>query len=161
MKITATEEYGIRVLIRIASADQEHGMSIPQLKEAEGLSEPHVAKLCRVLRMAGIIKSTPGAKGGYVLGRPAQEIVLQDVLVALGGKLYDQRFCDAHTGIANLCTHSVDCATRSLWRMVQFSVESLLVRLTLQDLLMQEKEAGLKMEHILQRNVAQLLTDSK
>lgn len=161
MKITATEEYGIRVLIRIASAQQENGMSIPQLSEAEGLSEPHVAKLCRALRMAGTIKSTPGAKGGYVLSKPAQEIILNDVLIALGGKLYDQGFCDTHTGISNLCTHSIDCATRSLWRMVQFSVESLLARLTLQDLLMHEKDANLKMETILQRNIQNLVSSSR
>lgn len=157
MKITSTEEYGIRILIRIASADQNLGLSIPQLSEAEGLSEPHVAKLCRLLRMAGVIKSTPGVKGGYVLTRPASEIILNDVLVALGGKLFDQSFCDAHTGITNLCTNSVDCAARSLWRMVQFSVESLLGRLTLQDLLAKEKEAELKIEHVLQRNLQTLI----
>ena len=63
MKITAQEEYGLRILIRIAR--NEKGMSIPQLSEAEGLSDHYVAKLTRLLRMEGFINSSPGYKGGY------------------------------------------------------------------------------------------------
>jgi Rrf2 family iron-sulfur cluster assembly transcriptional regulator len=59
MKITAQEEYGLRILIRIASCKDANGISIPQISEAEGLTSHYVAKLARVLRMAGFINSTP------------------------------------------------------------------------------------------------------
>ena len=153
MKITATEEYGIRILIRIASADKQQGLSIPQLSEAEGLTDPHVAKICRTLRMSGFINSTPGNKGGYVLNKESDQIIINDVMKALGGTLFDQQFCDAHTGIGKLCTNSVDCSTSSLWKMIQFTVDNLLNKITLKDLLAREKEVELKMEHILQRNI--------
>ena len=71
MKITAQEEFGLRILIRIARCADEEGMSIPQLSEAEGLSTHYVAKLTRILRINGFINSTPGYKGGYVLARPS------------------------------------------------------------------------------------------
>ncbi len=153
MKISATEEYGIRILIRIASADRQLGLSIPQLSEAEGLTEPHVAKICRILRMNGFINSTPGNKGGYVLNKDAGEIIINDVMKSLGGTLFDQQFCNAHTAIGKLCTNSVDCSTRSLWKMIQFTVDNLLNKITLKDLLAREKEVELKIEHILQRNL--------
>lgn len=145
------------MLIRIASADASTGMSIPQLSEAEGLSEPHVAKICRILRINGFINSTPGNKGGYVLSRPAAAIRLKDVMQALGGNLFDQQFCDLHTGIGKLCTNSVDCSARSLWKMIQFTVDNLLTKLTLQDLMVREKEVELKIENILQRNLEEML----
>ncbi|HVK97836.1 MAG TPA: Rrf2 family transcriptional regulator, partial [Flavisolibacter sp.] len=66
MKITAQEEYGLRILIRIARCNDQQGMSIPQLSEAEGLTSHYVAKLTRILRLGGFINSTPGYKGGYV-----------------------------------------------------------------------------------------------
>ena len=157
MKITSSEEYGIRILIRIASANPVEGLSIPQLSEAEKLTEPHVAKICRTLRMEGFINSTPGYKGGYVLAKPADAIVINDVLKALGGTLFDQQFCDAHTGIGRLCTNSVDCSTRSLWKMIQFTLDNLLNKLTLKDLMVNEKEVELKLEAIMQRNVEELL----
>jgi Rrf2 family transcriptional regulator, iron-sulfur cluster assembly transcription factor len=157
MKITAAEEYGIRMLIRIASADINAGLSIPQLSEAEGLSEPHVAKICRILRMEGFINSTPGNKGGYVLNKPADEIILSDVMKALGGSLFDQEFCGSHTGLGKLCTNSVDCSTRSLWKMIQFTLDNLLTKLTLQDLMVKEKEVELKIEEVIQRNTTAIL----
>jgi Rrf2 family iron-sulfur cluster assembly transcriptional regulator len=157
MKITANEEYGMRILIRIASADAVSGLSIPQLSEAEGLSEPHIAKICRTLRMSGFLKSTPGNKGGYILSKPASEIVINDVMKSLGGNIYDPQFCDSHAGLGRLCTNSVDCSTRSLWKMIQFTLDQLLDKLTLQDLMVREKEVELKMDEILRRNIEQLI----
>lgn len=152
MKITAAEEYGIRMLIRIAGADAQLGLTIPRLSEAEGLSEPHVAKICRTLRMSGFINSTPGNKGGYVLNKPASEINIGEVMKALGGNVFDQEFCESHSALGRLCTNSVDCSTRSLWRMIQFTLDNLLFKLTLRDLMVNEKEVELKIEKILQRN---------
>jgi Rrf2 family protein len=134
MKITAQEEYGLRLLIRIAACKEATGMSIPQLSEAEGLTSHYVAKLSRILRMAGFINSTPGYKGGYVLAKPAGEIVINDVLKALGGALFDNGFCETHSGLGKLCTNSVECSARSLWQMVQFTMDQLLNKITLHDL---------------------------
>ena len=150
MKITAQEEYGLRILLRIASCKDEDGMSIPQLSEAEGLSSHYVAKLTRVLRMQGFINSTPGYKGGYVLARPANEININGVLKALGGPLYNMEFCGLHAGALKLCTNSVDCSSRSLWKMIQFTVDQLLDKVTLYDLVNTEKESAKILSQALQ-----------
>ncbi len=117
MKISAQDEYGLRILLRIARADLEKGLSIPQLSELEGLSAAYVGKLTRVLRLAGIIESTRGQKGGYILSKAATEIKINDVLTALGGRLFDEEFCGGFSGKNNFCTNSVDCSVRSLWKL--------------------------------------------
>jgi Rrf2 family protein len=150
MKITAQEEYGLRILIRIARCPDAEGMSIPQLSEAEGLSFHYVAKLTRILRMAGFINSTPGYKGGYVLARPAKKIVINEVLKALGGALFDKAFCGLHAGNLKLCVNSVDCSARSLWQMIQFTVDQLLDRITLYDLVNTEGQSGEFLRQILE-----------
>ena len=142
MKITAQEEIGLRILIRIAGCKDADGMSIPQLSEAEGISDHYVAKITRILRMEGFINSRPGNKGGYVLARPAHEININQVLKALGGALFDSEFCGVHAGSLNLCTNSVDCSARSLWKMVQFRVDQLLDKVYLSDLVSTEKQSG-------------------
>jgi Rrf2 family protein len=141
MKITAQEEYGLRILIRIAGCRDREGMSIPQLSSAEGLSSHYVAKLTRILRMEGYINSTPGNKGGYVLAMPADNIVINDVLKALGGALFDVKFCGSHSGTMKLCTNSVDCSSRSLWQMIQFIVDRFLDKITLHDLVRKEEDS--------------------
>jgi Rrf2 family protein len=151
MKITAQEEYGMRILVRIAGCQSAEGMSIPQLSEAEGLTSHYVAKLTRLLRIAGFINSTKGYKGGYILSRPAQEIIINDVLKALGGSLFDSAFCEAHGGSLKLCNHSVDCSTRSLWKMIQFTMDQLLNQVTLYHLVNPEKESAKLLEDMLKR----------
>ena len=154
MKITAQEEYGLRILLRIASCKDEDGMSIPQLSEAEGITSHYVAKLTRVLRMEGFINSTPGYKGGYVLAKPADEIIINKVLKALGGPLFDTDFCGLHAGSLKLCTNSVDCSSRSLWKMVQFTVDQLLDKVTLHDLVTTEKESSKVLTQLLVQNIS-------
>ncbi|HEX2607289.1 MAG TPA: Rrf2 family transcriptional regulator [Flavisolibacter sp.] len=138
MKITAQEEYGLRILIRIAACRDKEGMSIPQLSEAEGLTPHYVAKLTRILRIGGFVNSTPGKQGGYILARPAMEININEVLKTLGGALFDASFCGTHSGAVKFCTNSVDCSSRSLWQMIQFVVDQFLDKVTLYDLVNSE-----------------------
>jgi Rrf2 family protein len=145
MKITAQEEYGLRILLRIARCQDKNGMSIPQLSEAEGLTGAYVAKLTRTLRIEGYINSTPGNKGGYVLAKPPASINMNQVLKTLGGSLFDKSFCGDYSGSLKLCTNSVDCSVRSLWQMIQFSVDQLLDKMTLYDLI----NSGEKSNHLL------------
>lgn len=149
MKITAQEEYGLRILIRIASCRDQEGMSIPQLSEAEGLSPHYVAKLTRLLRMAGFINSTPGNKGGYVLAMPAEKIIINKVLKALGGALFDNKFCGTHSGTLKLCTNSVDCSSRSLWQIIQFMIDRFLDEITLHDLISSENASTKNLQQLL------------
>jgi len=93
-----------------------------------------------VLRKGGFAKSARGKEGGYTLARPAEEILIGDVMDALGGRLFESNFCDSHTGQAAICTRSVDCSVRSLWRAVQVAVDQVLSKATLRDLLQNEKE---------------------
>ena len=156
MKITAQEEYGLRILLRIAGCRDAEGMSIPQLSEAEGIGPHYVAKLTRILRMEGFINSTPGYKGGYILAKPAKEIIINDVLKSLGGALYDKRFCGSHAGMLNLCVNSVDCSSRSLWKMIQYTMDQLLDKITLADLVKSEDEPSKRLQQIVEQSATKL-----
>lgn len=154
MKITAQEEYGLRILLRIARHDQPAGISIPAISEAEGLSAAYVGKLTRILRIAGYINSTPGYKGGYVLAQPAQEVNINQVMKILGGALYSKKFCEDYPGSLKLCTNSIDCSIRSLWQMIQLTVDQLLDKVTLNDLISPEQEPSVLLESIFQQHIS-------
>ena len=152
MKITAQVEYGLRILVRITRCKDEVGLSIRQLSEAEGLSVNYVAKLTRVLRINGLINSTRGHMGGYVLAKPAATITVNDAIKALSGKLFDKKFCDSHAGIMTLCTNSVDCSIRSLWTMMQATLDQLLDKVTLADMVKTEKNVSSVLQRIIEEN---------
>ncbi len=157
MKITAQVEYGLRILVRITRCKEEAGLSIRQLSEAEGLSVNYVAKLTRVLRINGLINSTRGHMGGYVLAKPAATITVNDAIKALSGKLFDKKFCDSHAGIMTLCTNSVDCSIRSLWSMMQATLDKLLDKVTLADMVKTEKNVSSVLQKIIEENATEVL----
>ena len=157
MKITAQVEYGLRIMVRITRCKDEKGLSIRQLSEAEGLSANYVAKLTRILRMKGLINSTRGHMGGYILSKPASDITINHALKALGGRFFDKKFCESHSGILTLCTNSVDCSIRSLWSVMQISLDKLLDEVTLADMVKNEKDVSTVLENVIERNAAEIL----
>lgn len=158
MKITSQEEYGLRILLRIAKCPDKDGMTIQALAAAEGLSIPYVAKLTRMLRMEGLINSTPGNKGGYILARPAELINVNQVLKILGGSLFEKSFCNDYSGILKLCTNSVDCSIRSLWQMIQVNIDQLLDNISLRDLISSETKSDQMLSAIVEKNARTFLT---
>jgi Rrf2 family protein len=140
MKFSTQEEFGMRLLLRIAKSDTQHGLTIPEISELEGISGANAAKILRILRLAGFIESARGQTGGYKLSMPADQINVTDVMTALGGKLYESSFCDLHAGIENICTNSIDCSIRSLWKTIQTMLDGVLSKITLQDLLGKEED---------------------
>lgn len=149
MKISSQEEYGLRILLRIARCHEDESMSIQALSTAEGLSPAYAAKLTRILRQAGYINSNPGNVGGYILAKPATEININQVLKTLGGSLFTPEFCSDFSGTMKLCTNSVDCSVRSLWKLIQFSVDQLLDKVSLFDLIGSEKKSDNLLNYLL------------
>jgi Rrf2 family protein len=148
MKFSAQEEYGLRCLLQIGRQGPGGSLTIPEIAAAEGLSVPYVAKLVRILRQGGFLKSMRGHSGGYALCCPPDRIIVGEVLAALGGRLFDPDYCGRYHGAVDLCTHTIDCSIRSLWRAVQSGVDKVLSRTTLQTLLRNEEEMASQLVRI-------------
>lgn len=64
------------------------GIALPSARLAEFHDVPaaYLAKHLQALSQAGIVVSVAGRRGGYRLGRPASEITLLDVVLAVDGE---------------------------------------------------------------------------
>lgn len=140
MKLSAQEEYGLRCLLRVARGENAGCQTIPQISLSEGLTTHHVAKLMRILRRGGFVKSTRGQAGGYTLSRPPEQITVLQVLNSLGGPVFGTRFCERHTGVSSVCQNYRDCTIRCLWKTIQYFLDELLGKTTLKDLLADEEQ---------------------
>ncbi|MHB8338440.1 MAG: RrF2 family transcriptional regulator [Ignavibacteriaceae bacterium] len=143
MKFSSQEEFGLRCLLRLGMSTSQNGLTIPEISQMEGLSVANAGKLLRALRLGGFIESTRGQTGGYKLARPANEIIIGEVLSVLGGKLFESGFCDIHSGTEIICTHTIDCSIRSLWRTIQSLLDGVLSKLTLKDLIGTEQKVSI------------------
>lgn len=141
MKITAQEEYGLRLLLRLARVPEGESLTIPEIAAAEGLSVPHVAKILSVLRQAGLIESVRGRSGGYRLAVGAADIHLGAVLLVLGDPLFDDpSYCQRHAGTEpnGVCVHHGGCTVRALWQTLEQWMRRTLDQITVADLLQSE-----------------------
>ncbi len=134
MRISATEDYGLRCLLQVAFHEGPRPMNTPEIARREGLGPEHVGLLMQKLRLGGLVTSTRGAAGGYQLARPASEISVWEVITVVGGEFLPQEFCECHSGRLPDCVHLTDCSVRALWGMVEASLRKVLQAVTLADL---------------------------
>jgi Rrf2 family nitric oxide-sensitive transcriptional repressor len=79
MRLTSFTDFGLRMLMRMASAP-ERAFSSAELATEFDLSRHHLAKIMQSLSQAGLIDTRRGGGGGAVLARPPAEIRLGDVV---------------------------------------------------------------------------------
>jgi Rrf2 family protein len=95
-----------------------------------GLSENYLAQLAISLRNDGLLIGVAGKKGGYMLGRAAEEIKISEIIKALTGPV-------SLTDCVNnpdICLNSGFCEARMIWvilsgRMLEFLDEYSLAEL--------------------------------
>ena len=134
MRISATEEYGLRCLLVLARAGKDQQLSISDIAEAEGISVPYASKLLSTLRKAGLVKAERGRKGGFSIPRQPAEVNMLEVMVALGGPLIDPDHCSKRTGQLETCVHGTKCSVHDILGGLAGYVESFLKQTSLQDL---------------------------
>jgi Rrf2 family protein len=139
MKITASEEYGVRCILQIAREPSGY-LTIPQIAKREALTSAYVAKLMRLLLRGGLLQSTRGKNGGYRLARPAEQISVLSVLDTLSTPIFSKEFCNRFTGTACACRHDSDCAIRALWMAIDSVVRDALSATMITTLFRKERE---------------------
>ena len=94
------------------------------------ISKKYLEQLIAVLRSAGFVRSIRGSKGGYLLAKEPDQIVLNGVSHCLEGNVNTAECVEDE----NYCGRAADCAARQVWTQVQRAIEEVLQSITLQDL---------------------------
>lgn len=135
--ISTRGRYGLRALIAIVKAQKP--LSTSQVARLENLSLPYLEQIFNRLKRAGVIKAKRGAKGGYLLSKPADQITVGDVIEILDGPV---TFSHCHNADeAEHCEKAPICPSRLFWSSLENDINAKLYGTTLQDL--KEVEQGL------------------
>jgi Rrf2 family nitric oxide-sensitive transcriptional repressor len=78
MQLSLHSDYALRVLMALASADRQ--LSVDEIARRYGISRNHLAKVAQRLQGEGFVTTFRGRGGGMRLARPAEEIVVGDVV---------------------------------------------------------------------------------
>jgi Rrf2 family protein len=131
-------EYGVRLMVELGRQTPDQPTSLKAIAEAERLPLAYLEQVVARLKKAGLVMSARGAHGGYWLARPAGEITMDEVVLALEGTIAPMEcFVTEHTERV-LCSHEPDagqhCATKLLWMRVQGGIARTLQTTTLAEL---------------------------
>lgn len=129
LKISKLTDYAIIILGQMAN-DAEHTQTAAGLAEATGVALPTVSKILKILGKAGILKSTRGAHGGYLLAQAPEYTSVAAVINALEGPIALTE-CEGERGG---CEQSPNCHARSSWDVINRAVRAALESVSLADM---------------------------
>lgn len=139
MRVSARSDYAVRAAAELA-ASPEGPLKGQSVAGAQDIPLQFLGQILLDLRHAGIVRSLRGARGGYWLAKPADEISVADVIRAVEGPI-------AHVQSDPLESITYSGSARELqtvWIAVRASLRSVLESVTLADLVEGELPAGVR-----------------
>lgn len=117
MLLTKRNEYALQAMVLLARRGGEGAASARELAAALRTSPAFMAKIARLLAVAGLLKARAGKGGGLSLARPPQRIRVRDIFRAVDGELRVSQ-CMAE----GRCTH-LACPVYGPLRAVQAGLD--------------------------------------
>jgi Rrf2 family protein len=130
MQVTRAGEYGVLGMLNLARRPQGEVVMIDDISRAENIPRSFLGKIFQHLVKAGLVRSTRGAGGGFVLTRSAEEVTVLEVIEAIEGKIALQRCLE---DVPN-CDQTRGCALCHLLEQAQDQIKDVFSRTTLADL---------------------------
>src|SRR5689334_14747226 len=138
MTFSSKAEYGVRLMVELGRQDGDGPTSLKAIAEAEDLPLSYLEHVVASLKRAGLVQSSRGAHGGYTLARPAEEIAMDEVVLALEGSIAPMECFTSVPPGRVACSHESDhgsgCSTKLLWMRVQHGIVQALQGTTLAEL---------------------------
>ena len=129
MKFSTKTEYGLRVISHLDKTGKVP-VSLALIAKGEDLSLAYLERLVSKLKKEGLVVSKLGAKGGYFLGRPANEINVLEIVEALEGKQLKSP-CSGSIQ----CKHLGRCKINLVWNKLYSEVNKTLKNIKLSSIM--------------------------
>lgn len=136
MKLPTKATYSIKAMLELALHFDAGLMSVRCISERQKISERYLEQLFILLRAARLVRSIPGARGGFSLTKLPSEITLSEIIQATEGSIALVECVDE----PGVCSLSNACVMRNVWSRMKQAMEDVLDSVTLQDLVEQQRQ---------------------
>jgi len=136
MKLSTKGRYGMRLMIDIASHYDGRPILLKDIAKRQDVSEKYLWHLIDSLKIAGLVNSTRGARGGYSLARQPSQISLNDIVLATEGNLSIVGCVDD----PSLCKRSDTCVSSEIWKEISDKISETLSNMSLQQMVEKQFE---------------------
>ncbi len=87
MKLTSRSEYALLALVYLARNDDEGFISVDTIAMAQTIPPKFLEQILLALKRAKYLRSAKGQRGGFKLAKPANGIILADIIRLFDGAL--------------------------------------------------------------------------
>ena len=117
LRISKLTDYGTVILACLASPPGRRHTAA-EVAERTRLALPTVSKLLKSFHRAGLVTSVRGARGGYELARPAQQISAASIIDAIEGPVAITECSGDHSA----CDLQTSCSTGNSWQRINAAI---------------------------------------
>lgn len=132
MKLSTKGRYAVMAMADLASREADaKPVSLSDIAGRQEISLSYLEQLFAKLRKGGLVVSVRGPGGGYRLSRPAAELRVADIILAVNEPISATR-CKSGSPIG--CTGSASrCLTHDLWEELGRQIQIFLATVSLED----------------------------
>ena len=132
MKLTTKGRYAVMAMADLALYKDNGPTSLTDISLRQNISLAYLEQIFIKLKNKNLVKSTRGAKGGYILEKPANEIKISNIISAVDEEVKTLN-CkkESKKGCNN---KSTKCITHNLWDQLDQHINNFFEKVKLQDL---------------------------
>ena len=128
LKLSKLTDYAVVILAEMATNERAL-LNASALAARTKLPEPTVSKVLKTLTKNGLIHSTRGSNGGYVLQKQPSDIDMASVITALEGPIALTQCVDKVGD--EYCDRAANCSVRGKWNPVNNAMQNALKNVSL------------------------------
>lgn len=126
MKLSTKGRYAVTAMMDLAIHDHDGPVTLADISNCQGISLSYLEQLFSKLRKHHLVEGVRGPGGGYRLGRPASQISIAEIIVAVDENI-DATRCKGKED----CMGGEKCLTHELWADLSERLYNFLDDLTL------------------------------
>lgn len=138
--LSSKAKYGLKAMVYLARHADDGSVLIADIAEAESIPKKFLDAILLELKNRGYLSSKKGKGGGYSLAKPAQQIMVGDIVRVLDGPLAPVQ-CVSRTAYRRCddCRDEAGCAVRAVMGEVRDAIAAILDNTTLTDMAFSKK----------------------
>jgi len=142
MRLTTKGRFAVTAMIDLALRQKKGPVTLAAISQRQQISLSYLEQLFGKLRRHELVEATRGPGGGYSLARRADDITVTDIITSVDEPL-DATQCG---GKQNCMGEAGRCMTHDLWTSLNRCMVEFLDSVTLQKLVDEQLDKGLKID---------------
>lgn len=132
LKISTKGRYALRLMLDLAENQKDGYVALKDIAERQDISKKYLEQIVPMLNKAGVLRTTRGFQGGYMLAKTPDNYTVGDILRITEGSLAPVACLDCEP---NTCDKCETCPTLPVWNGLYKTITDYLDSVTLQDII--------------------------